>query len=71
MRVHQEWERVYVYGRLVLWFARRLREEVDAKNNESAPLFISMEHVKMRGRTESRVVWFPKSGTNEFELFAE
>jgi hypothetical protein len=59
MRVHQEWERVHVFGRLVLWFARRLREGEDAKNNGSVPLLISMVRVKMRGRTKSRVVWFP------------
>ena len=48
MPVHREWERVHVFGRLVPWFARRLREGVSAKNNGSAPLFISMVRVKMR-----------------------
>jgi hypothetical protein len=60
-----------VYERLVLWFARRLVEGEGAKNNGSAPLFISMVRVEMRGRTKSRVVRFPQSGTNEFELLAE
>jgi hypothetical protein len=42
MRVHREWGHVHVFGQLVLWFARRLREGEGAKNNGSAPLHISM-----------------------------
>jgi hypothetical protein len=59
MRVRRGWERVHVFGRLVLWFARRLAMGVDAMNIGSARLNVSL--IVSKGeerRTKSRVVRF-------------